>query len=90
MSMTNINIRTDENIKASCEKLYESLGMNMSTAINIFLRQSLRVNGIPFEIKADTPNETTLAALKEGDALLNDKTAKGYTNMNDLMAALES
>ncbi len=89
MSMTNINIRTDEAIKSSCEQLFESLGMNMSTAINVFLRQSLRVNGLPFDVKADVPNETTLAAFREGDALLADKTSKGYSNMDDLKKALD-
>lgn len=90
MPMSNINVRTDEQIKENCEKLFESLGMNMSTAINIFLRQSLRVNGLPFEVKADVPNETTLAAFREGDALLADKSTKGYTNMKDLRDALET
>ncbi len=89
MAMTNINIRTDEDIKARCENLYESLGMNMSTAINIFLRQSLRVNGIPFEIKAEIPNETTLLSFAEGDALINDKSTKGFSSIKDLRAALE-
>ncbi len=89
MAMTNINIRTDDRIKADCEKLYESLGLNMSTAINIFLRQSLRVNGLPFEVKADLPNETTLAAMREGDAILSDKNAKGYKSIDELRAALD-
>ena len=88
MASANINIRTDETIKKSCEELYESLGFNLSTAINIFLRQSLRVHGLPFEVIADVPNETTLAAMREGDALLADTSTKGYTSMKDLRAAL--
>ncbi|MCD8049048.1 MAG: type II toxin-antitoxin system RelB/DinJ family antitoxin [Clostridia bacterium] len=89
MAMANINVRTDETVKVMCESLYENLGMNMSTAINIFLRQSLRVNGLPFEVKADVPNETTLAAFREGDEILADTSVKGYTNIKDLRAALE-
>ncbi len=89
MATVNINVRTDENIKSECEDLFESLGLNMSTAINIFLRQSLRVNGLPFEVKADIPNETTVAALREGDAILSDSTVKGYTSIEDLKAALD-
>ncbi|MCD7708250.1 MAG: type II toxin-antitoxin system RelB/DinJ family antitoxin [Clostridiales bacterium] len=88
MAMTNINVRTDEDIKLKCETLYESLGMNMSTAINIFLRQSLRANGLPFEVKADAPNETTLAAFREGEEILADPTSKGYHSISDLRAAL--
>ncbi|MCD8110964.1 MAG: type II toxin-antitoxin system RelB/DinJ family antitoxin [Clostridiales bacterium] len=89
MAMTNINIRTDENIKARCESLFESLGMNMSTAINIFLRQSLRANGLPFDVKSDVPNEATLAAFREGDAILADPSVKGYTNIRELREALD-
>ncbi|MCD8017537.1 MAG: type II toxin-antitoxin system RelB/DinJ family antitoxin [Oscillospiraceae bacterium] len=89
MAMSSINVRTDEEVKTRCEGLFESLGMNMTTAINIFLRQALRVNGLPFEVKADVPNETTLAAFREGEAILADKNAKGYTNIDDLKAALE-
>ncbi len=55
MAMTNINIRTDEELKKDCEQLFEDLGLNMTTAINIFLRQALRVGGIPFEVKLDNP-----------------------------------
>ncbi|MCD7868703.1 MAG: type II toxin-antitoxin system RelB/DinJ family antitoxin [Clostridiales bacterium] len=57
LSCASINIRTDEDIKAKCKSLFESLGMNMSTAINIFLRQSFRANGLPFNVKADVPNQ---------------------------------
>ncbi|MCD8348502.1 MAG: type II toxin-antitoxin system RelB/DinJ family antitoxin [Lachnospiraceae bacterium] len=89
MAMTNINIRTDEDIKAKCESLFESLGMNMSTAINIFLRQSLRTNGLPFDVRADTPNEATLAAFREGEAILADPSTKGYSSIRELREALE-
>ncbi|OCN03320.1 damage-inducible protein J [Clostridium sp. W14A] len=55
MAQTNINIRMDENLKKQAEDLFSELGLNMSTAVNIFVRQSLRQGGIPFEIttKAD-------------------------------------
>ena len=47
---SNISIRMDSNLKAAAEALYEELGMNLSTAFNIFVRQSLRERGIPFKI----------------------------------------
>ena len=89
MATTNINIRTDASIKAQAESIFEAFGLNMSTAINMFLRQTIRVNGIPFELKLDVPNEITAAAIKEGRELAYDKSAKGYKNMDDLMAALD-
>ncbi len=52
MGQTNVNIRMDSEIKKEAEQLFESLGMNMSTAFNIFVRQSLRTGGIPFQIIA--------------------------------------
>ena len=89
MESTNLNIRTDKEVKAQAEKIFDALGLNMTTAINIFLRQAIRENGIPFEVKLNVPNETTAAAIREGRNIAYDKTAIGYSNMADLRAALE-
>ncbi|MBQ3592151.1 MAG: type II toxin-antitoxin system RelB/DinJ family antitoxin [Clostridia bacterium] len=89
MDSVNLNIRTDKEVKLQAEKIFEELGMNMTTAINVFLRQTIRENGIPFSLKLDTPNAVTAAAIEEGRTLARDKNAKGYTNMEDLRAALE-
>ena len=88
-AQTNLNIRTDANVKAAAEQIFEELGLNMSTAINIFLRQAIRQGGLPFEVKLDIPNETTAAAIAEGRALLHDGNAKGYRTMDELRAALD-
>ena len=48
MASTNFSVRMDSDIKKQCESLYKELGMNLTTAINVFLRQSLRVGGFPF------------------------------------------
>ncbi len=50
MGTTNVNIRMDEKLKKQAEELFADLGMNMTTAINIFVRQSVNYGGIPFEI----------------------------------------
>ena len=50
---TSMNLRVDKNLKKEAETLFESLGINMTTAINIFLRQSVRIQGIPFPITAN-------------------------------------
>jgi len=86
---TNLNIRTDKDIKEAAEYIFNELGLSMTTAINMFLRQTIRSNGIPFELKLNTPNETTQAAIEEGRRIAHDPSAKGYTNMVDLKAALE-
>ncbi len=89
MESTNLNIRTDKNVKAEAERIFDALGLNMTTAVNIFLRQAIRENGIPFEVKLSVPNETTASAIKEGRAMTYDDSAKGYSSMTDLRAALE-
>ena len=86
---TNLNIRTDKEIKEAAEYIFNELGISMTTAINMFLRQTIRTNGIPFELKLNTPNEITLAAVEEGRKIARDPNVKGYTNMTNLRAALE-
>lgn len=75
MAATNLNIRTDKAIKEQAEQLFNELGLNMTTAINLFLRTAIREHGIPFELKLDVPNDTTAAAIEEGRNLLADPSA---------------
>lgn len=89
MATTNLNIRTDKDIKDKADKIFSELGLNMTTAINMFLRTTIRENGIPFVLKLDVPNELTAAAIEEGRRLASDRSAKGYSNMDELRAALE-
>ena len=55
--MISINIRIDEDVKHDAEILFEKLGLNMSSAINVFFRQAIREQAIPFQIKAKTDEE---------------------------------
>ncbi len=88
---TNISIRMDSKLKADAETLFESLGMNLSTAFNIFVRQCLREERIPFEITANcTPNSRTVAAMLEAEKISRDPEAKGYTDINELLKDLKS
>lgn len=58
---TNITIRMDSEIKAQAEVLFGELGMNLTTALNIFVRQSLREGRIPFEVSLNHTNRGTIA-----------------------------
>lgn len=89
MTTTNLNIRTDKEIKEAAEKIYSSLGLNMTTAINIFLRASIREGVIPFDLKLNNPNDKTIKAIEEARMIAKDKNAKSYDNMYDLRFALE-
>ena len=52
---TNFSVRIDNNIKKQCEAMYGKLGIDLTTAINVFLRQSLRVGGFPFDVRLNKP-----------------------------------
>ncbi len=89
MATTNLNIRTDKAVKEQAEEIFAELGLNMTTAVNIFLRTAVREHGIPFPLKLDIPNEVTAAAIDEGRKLMNDPNAPRYSSMEELKAALE-
>lgn len=89
MAKTNLNIRTEKDIKDQAEKIFNELGLNMTTAINIFLRTAIREHGIPFELKLEEPNDITAAAIEEGRKLLSDSSAPRYSSMEALKEALE-
>ena len=87
---SNISIRMDSNLKAAAEALYEELGMNISTAFNIFVRQSLRERGIPFKITEGSPNKETVSAMLEAERIAKDSTIDGYKNVDELFADLDA
>lgn len=89
MATTNLNIRTEKTIKDQAEQIFNELGLNMTTAVNMFLRTTIREHGIPFALKLDVPNETTVAAIEEGRKLMADPSAPKYSDMASLKAALE-
>lgn len=89
MSTVNLNIRTDKEIKEKAENIFQELGLNMTTAINMFLRTSIRENGIPFDLKIDSVNDETKLAIEEGKKIADDKTIEGYVSIEELKKALE-
>lgn len=89
MATTNLNIRTDKAVKDQAEAIFTELGLNMTTAINMFLRTTIREHGIPFELKLDIPNETTAAAIEEGRRLVTDPSARRYSSIDALKEALD-
>lgn len=90
MSTVNLNIRTDKEIKEKAENIFQELGLNMTTAINMFLRTSIRENGIPFDLKIDSVNDETKLAIEEGRKIADDKTIEGYVSIEELKKALEN
>lgn len=79
----------DSNLKSQAEALFGELGMNLSTAFNIFVRQSLREGRIPFDISLNQPNKETIAAMMEAERISKNPSVKGYTNLDELFADLK-
>jgi DNA-damage-inducible protein J len=68
MAQTNINIRMDDVLKKQAEALFSDLGMNMTTAFNIFARQAVRQRKIPFEVSAENDpfySESNMRVLRQ-------------------------
>lgn len=85
----NINIKTDADLKSRADALFAELGMNMSVAINVFLRQAVYENRIPFEIYRDEiPNELTKKTIKDAEKGIGLSPA--YDNIEDLKKALDA
>ena len=86
---SNININVDSDIKEQANNLFNSLGLYMSTAINIFLRKAISVGGIPFDVKK--PSKELLDVLKESEDILNGKIqTKKYHSVKELIDDLEN
>lgn len=86
MATTNINVRVDSALKQEAEALFEDLGLNMSSAINMFLRSAINHNGIPFEVKRPTTNAETKAALDEYEEMKkNPDKYKRYKSFDDIL-----
>ena len=86
---TNISIRMDSELKKQADLLFEELGMNITTAFNIFVRQALREGKIPFDISIHNPNKRTVAAMIEAERIANDSSIKGYDDVEELFAELK-
>ena len=90
MATVNMSIRMDTELKKQADAMLSDMGLNMTTAMNMFLRQVVRQGKIPFEIATDIPNSETLAAMKEVDDMINGKIpAKKYTSTDELFKDLE-
>ena len=86
--VASVSFRIDSELKNQADKLFNNLGMNLTTAFNIFLRQSVREGRIPFEITMNSPNAETISAMREAERIANDPTVKGFNSVGELMADL--
>ncbi|WP_442914575.1 type II toxin-antitoxin system RelB/DinJ family antitoxin [Lactimicrobium sp.] len=89
MSTVPTQIRIDENVKKQANELFNELGMDMSSAVNIFLRQCVLRGGIPFNIVIPQYSQKVLDAASEAKRISRDPGVPGYTSMDELKKALE-
>ena len=86
MAKVNTNISIDGELKKEAVKLFTSFGLDLSTAITLFLQQAVREQRIPFEIKMEVPNKKTIKALNEMEEVKkNKKKYKRYNSVDEML-----
>ena len=88
MKSVNVTFRVDEELKAQADQLFADLGMSLSTAFNVFLRQSVREQQIPFAISRNVPNAVTRAAMEAAEN--NEEIYGPFDSVSELMEALNA
>ena len=87
MSKTSMSIRLDSEVKEQAQQVFSNLGMDMTTAINIFLRQAIQYQGLPFDVKLDE-NRKLLQVLTDLDQ--NRNMSQSFESVSDLMEDLRA
>lgn len=88
MTPVSTNIKIDPTLKQESQTLFESLGLTLSTAVNLFLRQAVREQAIPFRIGAPVPNAETVKAIE--DARKGIGLSRGFSSVAELMEDLDA
>lgn len=88
MAPVSTNIKIDPVLKRDAQELFDNLGLSLSAAVNLFLRQAVREQAIPFRVRIPAYNEETLKAIE--DARRGVNVSKGYDSMEELLEALNA
>lgn len=90
MSTTNFTVRMDSNLKKQAEELFSELGLSMSAAFTVFVKQAVYEHAIPFRISRGLPNAETLAAMREAEDIISGKiSSRSYKNAAELFKELD-
>ena len=87
MSKTSMSIRLDSEVKEQAQQVFNNLGMDMTTAINIFLRQAIQYKGLPFDVRLDE-NRKLLEILR--DLNQNRNMSQSFESVSDFMEDLRA
>ncbi len=86
MAKVSTNINLDPELKKKAQLLFADLGMDLTTAVTVFLTMAVKEQRIPFEIRRETPNEATILALSEYEEMKNNpKKYKRYDSFEDVL-----
>ncbi len=86
MAKVSTNINLDPDLKKAGQLLFSNLGMDLTTAVTVFIKQAVREQKIPFDISMNTPNSTTIVALNEYEEMKRNPTKyKRYASFDDAL-----
>ena len=89
MATAPTQIRIDSDIKKQAIDLFSNLGLDMSSAVNLFLHQCVLRGGLPFTVEMPHYNQNAIDAMNEARLISRDTTIKGYSSMEELRKALD-
>lgn len=91
MAKVSTSISIDADLKKQAQELFDYLGLDMSTAVTLFLRQAVQRDGLPFEVSREIPNAETIAAFKERDEMIkHPEKYKRYNSFSELLEEIEA
>ena len=82
-------VRIDEDLKKQAVELFNQLGLDMSSAMNIFLRQCVMRGGLPFAVEVPKYKKEVIDAMEEAKRISKDPNVKGYTDLNEMFEKLD-
>lgn len=87
--MATITIRVDDKTKQQAEELFNNLGLNLTSAINIYLKKAIAEQGVPFEVKKTNYNQETIQAMLESERLAHDPNTKKYNSFSEILEEID-
>lgn len=90
--MATMSVRLSDSDKIEADNLFKKLGITTNSAINIFIKQSIRMQSLPFTPSLEVPNQKLVDALEESEKIiqeLKNGSKKGYTDTNSLFESLD-
>lgn len=90
MATVPTQVRIDEELKKQAMELFAQLGMDMSSAMNIFLRQCVMRGGLPFSVELPKYRADMIEAMEEAKKISKDPESKKYNNFSEVLEELEN